>query len=302
MQYPNNIGTTPHTNVLLLAICLLLLTGCRSYQTVPNSYIVKGEDNFQSIQEKLSIYMGPYAGDQMWEGHRSHLTNNPPTRPYVKLFQKLGYDKKTYAVLFTDDRDSKYGIAALINTGNGKSQDLVDLSTFRLNSSDHAKWYSQTLTHQGQNIYHAVIPMYNKGVAEKYLSIIKILPQGESTEVVEHFVQQNAKTYQDLGYTLSNLKLPTCPDGIEEIYHDYTVPESITENAGYYLLKVYKEQGNGEELFFYTLLGPEPITQGAFKACPGKYKMNFTTLQGEVIVSDNLELWVSNVDGASQMA
>lgn len=290
MQHPNNIGTKPHINVLLLAICLLILTGCRSYQTVPNSYIVKGEDNFHSIQEKLSIYMGPYAGDQMWEGHQSHLTNNPPTRRYVKLFQKLGYDKKTYAVLFTDDHDSKYGMAALINAGNGKSQNLLDLTKFQLNSADHAKWYSQTLMHHRQKIYHAIIPMYNKGVAEKYLSIIKILPEGESTKTVEKFVQQNAKTFQDYGYTLTNLKLPSCPTGVQEIYHDYVVPKSIIDNAGYYLLKVYKEEQNEQELFFYTLLGPSPVSQGAFKACPGKYKMLFTTLQGELIASENLEL------------
>ncbi len=288
MQSPITINSTRRLHVFLFFIIPFI--SCRSYQTVPNSYIVKGEDNFQSIQEKLSIYMGPYAGEEIWDGDKSHLTNTAPSSRYNKLFKKLGYDKKTYAVLFTENSGSKYGMAALINISGGKNQKLLDLTKLELKSADHAKWYSQTLKVGPDNIYHAVIPMYNKGIAEKYLSIIKVLPQGESTEVVEHFVQQNAKTYQDLGYTLSNLKLPTCPDGIEEIYHDYRVPESIKEKGGYYLLKVYKEQGRGDELFFYTLLGPEPITQGAFKACPGKYKMNFTTLEGEVLFSENLNL------------
>ncbi|NQD72740.1 hypothetical protein HP439_18615 [Sphingobacterium shayense] len=277
-------------NVYFILLCVSVLSSCSSYQTVPNSYIVKGEDNFESIQEKFSIYMGPYAGEEMWDGHKSHLTNDPPSRRYVKLFKKLGYDKKSYAVVFSDTYNSKYGMAALINNSGGKNQKLIDLGNFQLKSEDNAKWYAQTIKIGTDSVYHAVIPMYNKGIAEKYLTIIKVLPKGENIKKIEHFVQQNAKTYQDLGYTLSNLKLPTCPQGVEEIYHDYVVPQLIKKNPGYYLLKVYKDEEKDKALFFYTLLGPSPIAQGAFRACPGRYRMLFTTLEGEPLHSEELDL------------
>src|SRR5690606_31424425 len=128
----------------------------------------------------------------------------------TKLFRKLGYGKKTYAVLFTDSYNTQNGIAALINNGVGKDQKLVNLDQLKLKSEDGAKWYQQTKEIGADNVYHAVIPLYGKGIAEKYLSIIKVLPKGESIDSVERFVQQNAKTYQDLGYTLSNMGLPTC--------------------------------------------------------------------------------------------
>ncbi|TJZ61260.1 hypothetical protein FAZ15_08660 [Sphingobacterium olei] len=281
---------------LAFLLIIAALSGCKSYDFVKNGYIVKGDDQFVSLDRKLTVNVGAdFMVDKVWQHNKPPVNTAKLSRESRKILKSLGYSSKAYSTLFSsriDNENAKYDLLAMINNhGIQKSgkDDLLDLSRLaRMKTRAGGRWFYETLTLNQARVYHAVIPVSDELWSERYLSMIYVLPKSRDSNLqdIESIVAENAF----LQYSSSFFPMKTvlsCPNDDEMFYYEYEIPKLISNRNEYMILRVSSGSTEDEKLIYYTVINPG-LRLGAFKICRGNYTLTYTTLQGK-------EIWSSEI-------
>src|SRR5690606_13584020 len=277
----------------LIVLVSVLNIRCTSYKVASNGYIVQNDDNFVSIDEGITISIGSnLLNDTVWKYSFPPLLAAPLNRSQVKVLKKLGYKTSSYKVIFRNSSNTPFQLIAVVNkfpisTNSGGT--FIEIGKLSREESNGVKWYQETTSIGGMDVYHAVIPVEEKLFNEKYLSVIYIGElQTDKVQVIEDIVKRNSEKYRTAGQTYFPMKtMEGCPDE-EAQYYDYTVPENIKGLNNYTLIKAFPEKDMAV-LAYYSLLNPGQ-SLGAFKLCKGSYTIEYTTLDGKVLWREGIEI------------
>ena len=284
------------TGVIQIVFLLLLFVvyGCKSYDVVKNGFIVQGDNNFYNIDEKLIISMGPdLLSDSLWRKENAPIITSSPSHRQDRLLRKIGYNKRDYAIVFTSGQHLPFQITTLLNKFSLTSKEkpaLIDKITFNKIESSRAKWYEKIEHLKGKEIYHAIIPISEKLFDEKYLSLVYTGPMDEQNlKIIKNIVQINAINYRMAGLQFLPIKtVETSHHEDDATYFDYTVPDVIQQRNQYAIIKILNKAGE-RELVYYSLFKPGQ-SLGAFKIYKGNYTMQYTSLQGNILWEQELNI------------
>lgn len=297
IAFKNIFYIKSYYKIVLIVISLafiFIINGCKSYNVLPTGFIVQGDDNFNSVDKRFSVTIGADILDSLvWQNNSPPLQATQPTKEQKKVLKKLGYDPKNYSIVFTSPQNMRHQMTGLINTYPlqlNKSTILFDVGKLNRKQSKYAKWYDQTLLIDGKEIYHAIVPISEKLFEEKYLSIVYFDVLGSyDLKLIEEMVHVNAEKFRASGYQFLPLKtIEHCPNELEPHYFDYTVPQEVIKLQQYTLIKVYSDR-NKSNLAYYSLLSPNQ-SLGSFKICKGKYLIDYTTLKGDLLSSEEIHI------------
>lgn len=268
----------------LLFISLLVFSSCKTYYNFPNSYVIRGDENFVNVDKRLTIYLGPdFLADEFWQLGNSPVNSLKLTAYHQKLLNKLGYDKNVYASLFQSTDKMPFELLALVNKEplSRSKNGLLRSGKLKRKVTDNGEWFYEILKWNNEQVYHAVIPISEKPFSEKYLSFIYIADKAETNfDVIENIVERNATKYKGSYLFVPSKTVIDCQNEKDQRYYDYTIPDNYLNEKDYMLLKVFT--GNRErKLIFYTLLEPGQ-RMGAFKICKGRYSLQYTTLENTI--------------------
>lgn len=281
---------------LVFLLIIATLSGCKSYDFVKNGYMVKGDDQFVSLDRKLTVNVGAdFMEDKVWQHNRSPVNTVKLSRESRKILKSLGYSSKAYSTLFSsriDNENVRYDLLTMINNhGIQKSgkDDLLDLSRLaRMNTQAGDRWFYEILTLNQAKVYHAVIPVSDELWSERYLSMIYVLPKSRDSNLqdIESIVAENASLQHPSSFFPMKTVL-SCPCDGEVFYYEYEIPTHVSNTNEHMILKVSSGSMEDEKLIYYTVINPG-LRLGAFKICKGNYTLTYTTLQGK-------EIWNSEI-------
>ena len=281
---------------LFISMSLIILAagGCKSYKVVPNGFIVQGDDNFVSVNERLSVTIGSsLLTREIWQKNSPPLKASSPTSEQTRVLRKLGYDKKNYTIVFTSSKNLPFQIIGLVNTfplNSERKTPFFNIGKLNKIETDFAKWYDEIQVIGGDQVYHTIVPVSEKLFAEKYLSIIYFDPSRQyDLKLIEEIVRINAEKYRTTGQQYLPMKtVESCAGETEVQYFDYTVPEVVKKHDQYALIKAFSDEAK-TNLVYYSLLEPEQ-SLGSFKLCEGKYFIEYTTLDGLVLWNEETNI------------
>lgn len=280
-------------NVTFVAVFILLLsvftTSCSTYKVAKNGYIVQGDDNFVSIDEKLSLLIGSsLLSDEIWENSSPPLIAAPLSSSQRKVLKKLGYKKRNYTVIFRNAKSSPFQLISIINNVPITSKRMGLSYDFPLISSEPRMFHEKKAI-GGKDVYHAIVSVNEKLFKEKYVSFIFIGDfESQYLPLIEKLVERNHHKFWSSGQTYFPMKtVEGCP--VEEPrYFDYTVPESVKTLDQYIIIKAVSAE-NRTDLAYYSLLTPG-FSMGSFKICRGSYILQYTTLDGQILYSEEITI------------
>lgn len=272
---------------LVFGVILLgVATGCKSYKVASDGYILQGDDNFISIDNRVGFQIGPeFLNQEIWELSSPPLIAKKLSSSQNKIVRSLGYDSKNYLVTFNSASNLPFTFIGLLNQSSLDPESnkikLYDVSRLNKREKDGAKWYEQIVNLNGTQVYHALIPINEKLFSEKHVSLIFSSPNDfNSVELVQDIVFKNAYKFQVNKEILFPIKtVLACPSGGNETYYDYELPTSLVSIKDYRILQLLNNQ---KELIYYTLLSPG-AKHGAFKVCEGSYYLQYTNLKGDLL-------------------
>lgn len=290
---------------LLILLILALSYSCKPYSMMSRGYLVRGEDNLVSVDQKLSVFLGPMLTSEIWNTTETPLNLDTPNKDYTKLLNQLGYSRDSHVMLFSRGHNLPYELIGLVNLPMEKEFSTNEqikhiINRLQWKKTNDSRWFYEVQENSGEVIYHALIPISDKLFNEKYLTLIYKGPVGSDLEAFENVIQLNAQSFQNAGYYLSNMQLLDCSTNTgDDKYHNYFVPLGIYSKTliskvqqredNLFIIKVF-ERNNEDKLVFYRLLETPPISQGAFKICSGQYTLQYTTLSGKVLWSEDFEI------------
>lgn len=282
---------------LCVPLISLLLGGCNSYKVLPDSYMLRGHDYFVNIPRNTGIYLSPeyLENTNYFEGGDSLHQPQPLLGKKLNLRQRkvlreIGYDPKSYSVLFRSTPDSPLDFFAVINN---KPQDrennnvkFLNTSSLTKHESDFGSWHYSLHRHGTHLFYHAILPLSERLFQEKYVGLVFQNPQDQTDfSAAENFISTNLAQLRssDEKHIRSKTVIGPCEaDPDQEYYHGYIVPEEVINHFDYMLLAAYRPVKNGaDELVYYRILD-KGLSMGAFRICPGEYILKYLTLDGEV--------------------
>lgn len=278
--------------MVFCVIIFLVASGCKSYHVTSNGFILQGDDNFVSVDEKFSItFDSNFLSRDIWEQYSPPLIASIPTSQQARLLRKLGYNKENYAIVFRSIKKMPFQIIGLVNSfpfSSGKSTGFINIGKMEKKVTDEAKWYYETVLIGDYHVYHAVIPVSEKLFSEKYLSIVYVAPfQQNDFGLIEEIVRVNAEKYRIVGQEYFPKKtVYQCTDEKEMKYFDYEVPQVVKKLNTYTLIKAFSGKDK-IDLAYYTLLEPGE-SFGSFRLCEGYYRVEYTTLEGGVLWSKDV--------------
>jgi len=289
----------PYVGFILLLICLV---SCRSYQLSADNFIVRGDNNFISRDTRTKVFLGPILTSELWNDTQNPVHSERPEKSYYSLLNRLGYHKNSHQILFTNDGRTSYDLigAVYVPTDNRSAQQrqLKIISRLTKQSTDAGEWYDEVLEHEGKIIYHALIPYSNIKFMERSISLIYTAHEGQGVEDFQQLVATNAAAYQTPGIYPSDMIPYDCGEDTVIRFHHYFVPLSLSlknqslskkEIRYEYVIKAFRRD-HVDDLVYYRLLQIPPITQGAFRVCKGAYTLQYTTLKGEVLWTEDFEI------------
>lgn len=266
-------------------ICLfcffLLLCSCRSYQFVPNGFLVDGDEFYHNADKKISIELfgdfKNYSGttkrglrqDRLYSGDR-------------KILKALGYGPNDVDVLFSGkpDVDPYYQVMAV-----AAKKGLLDSSAFIRQYLPSGTYFYRKTALRGQTVLEAIIPS-----AEGNYSLIYVASKEGFTQDFEHLLANNVrKPHRGALYFLPDRTTIGC-DTREAVHVDLKIPEREVIRGRYTLTKVLKKERPGESLAIFTLNGEEVDPHVVFKLCPGKYRLIYSDLKHTIIWQDEFEV------------
>ena len=275
-------------------LVLFIVGGCKSYKVVPNGYIVRGDDTFVSVNERIMLKVGSdLLNADIWERSSPPLKASRPTWKQKRLLKKLGYSPKHYEVLFVSDKKLPFQLIALVNSfslSKGGKSHFIDLAKLSRNETDSTKWYDQQRTLGSNQVYHAVIPVSEKLFAERYISLIYFnVLNPQDLKSIADIAAENSRIWRSPLPKYATMKtVEYCPNEEAGQFYDYFIPKIVKERAPYSLIQVF-EDAPSRKLVYYTLLEEKHIF-GAFRLCKGQYTIVYTTLDNEVIVTDKINI------------
>lgn len=282
---------TRHLFFLLVPLIALFTGGCRPYKVLPDSYILKGHDYFINIPSGIGVYLGPeFMDDSIL------LENNPPLKgkklnfSQQKILREIGYDRKSYSVLFRSEPHSPVDFFAVANS-EPQSKDenrvrFLNTNSLQQKTSEVGNWYFSTHRKGEKVFYHAVLPLSERLFAEKYVGFVFPLPADQADySRAEKFIMDNLAELNSpkIQHVHSKTVVGKCAvDPEQEYYHGYIIPEGVINHEGYMLLAAYSLPIAGKrELIYYRVMDPG-WGMGAFRICPGEYTLEYLSLEGEV--------------------
>jgi len=268
-------------------LIFLTLGGCKTYKVAPNGFIIQGDDNFVSVNERFIVSIGSdFLNTDIWHKSSPPLKGSRPTSEQKKVLRKLGYDVENYNLVFTSNENLPFQMIGVVNTfplsKEGKNH-FVDIGKLNRKETKYAKWYEEISVIDANQVYHAIIPVSEKLFAEKYLSLIYFNTQHHNDlSSIKEIVKVNAENYRIIGQKYLPMKtVESCSDGGVGVYFDYTVPEVVLGKGQYALIKVFSDNDK-TNLVYYSLLLPEQ-SFGSFRLCEGNYFIEYTTLDGGIL-------------------
>lgn len=268
----------------LLFVYLLMFSNCKSYQSIPNGYVVRGDESFVNVDEKLIVYLGPsFLANQYWQLGDPPVNSLKLTTNRKNILKKLGYNKNGYASLFQSSTKLPHELFVIINTQpvSTSPKGLLHQGNLKRKITKNGKWFYEILEWNNKQIYHAVIPISVNSFAEKKLSLIYTADENETNfDIIENIIERNATMYATSNFYVPSKTVIQCQNETDGKYYDYKIPDNNLNDKDYMLLKVFTDDQE-RELIYYTLLSPGQ-RMGAFKICRGKYNIQYTTLENNV--------------------
>lgn len=289
----------PYLSYLLM---VLSLVSCRSYQLSTDHYIVRGDNNFISRSASTKVFLGPVLTSDLWEDTHSPVNSERPEKKHYSLLNRLGYHKNSHKILFTNDSRTAYDLIGVVyvptDNRSVQKRQLRLINRLTKKTTDEGEWYYEVVEHEGKSYYHALIPYFNYKILDQSVTLIYGIPDGQGVEDFERLVAINASAYQTPGIYPSDMIPYDCGIDTATRYHHYYVPISLSqsnqslskkESRNDYIIKAFR-RGQVDDLVYYRLLQIPPITQGAFRVCPGAYTLQYTTLKGEVLWTEDFDI------------
>jgi len=277
--------------IIFIPLLSLLIGGCKSYKVLPDSYILQGHDYFVNIPRGIGVYLGPeFLEEAALRDFRAPLAGKKLNAKQTKILSEIGYDRKSYSVLFKSEPHSPISFFAIANSEpqskDGKKVQMLNTSNLSQNTSEAGNWHYSIHRKRNTVFYHAVLPISERLFGEKYVGLVFPLPANEAdfTEA-ENFIKNNLSELNadKIQHVLSKTVVGKCAvDPENEYYHGYIIPDEIINHKEYMLLAAYSPVTDGKnELIYYRVLDPG-LSMGAFRICPGEYILHYLTLDGEV--------------------
>lgn len=197
-----------HLKFLCIPLISLLLGGCNAYKVLPESYMLRGHDYFVNIPRNTGIYLSP---EYLEHANYFESGDSPHVPPPLigkkldlkqrKVLREIGYDSKSYSVLFRSTPDSPLDFFAVINN---KPQDRENNNVKFLNTSSLAKHESEfgswhySIHHRDKHLfYHAILPLSERLFQEKYVGLIFQNPQDQTDfSAAENFIISNLAKFK----------------------------------------------------------------------------------------------------------
>jgi len=275
----------------LLGLLGLFWGGCKAYKVLPDSYVLKGHDYYVNIPRGIGVYLGPeFLEESALKDVHAPLAGKKLNSKQTKILREIGYDRKSYSVLFKSEPHSPINFFAVANSEpqnkDGKKVQMLNTSNLPQNTSESGNWHYSIHRKRNTVYYHAVLPISERLFGEKYVGLVFPLPadQADFSEA-ENFIKNNLSELKSdkIKHVLSKTVVGKCTvDPEKEYYHGYIIPEEIINHKDYMLLAAYSPTKDGKnELIYYRVLDPG-LSMGAFRICPGEYILEYLTLDGEV--------------------
>lgn len=280
---------SPHFCLHLIAILVVgCFAACSSYRIPPNGYMVRGDDKFTSLDEKMTILLGSdFISNQHWQSTTSPFSKDKLSASQHKALKKLRYDKKSYNVVFASAFSEPFELIGVVNRSTNLDS-LIMLSHLKINVTSEGKWFDETVSWGTRYIYHAVVPVKETLHAPKYLSLIFLTDDiTRDRETMKSIVMANVVQYKS-GWIFQTSKTTLDCNREDSRYYDYSIPKTLLNKKDYMLLTVSNPAQN-HALTYYTLLHPG-VGTGAFLLCPGNYIVEYTTLENEVVWSQTINV------------
>src|SRR5690606_27261808 len=190
-----------HKHIKWLVISIFVFESCSSYTVVPNGFIIRGDDNFVSLDKKMSVFLGPVLTDDIWNDNPVPVSVETPSRENARLLKKFGYNKNSCTVLFTSYVYKRFDLIGLTNTETGlrEFENLIEKNNFQTKSTKLATWYNEIKKTNNEVIYHAIIPFARMSRLEKYITLIYMSFDINSLKSFEKLLVQDTEAYQNAG-------------------------------------------------------------------------------------------------------